>query len=46
MKVRGYVGISWLGRTTVWERAEGYFKKVLKMLGKNVSRLRPIPSGA
>ncbi len=34
LKVRGYIGVSWLGRTTEWERADGYYAKVLRMLGK------------
>lgn len=36
LKVRGYVGMSWLGRTSVWEPAEDYFRKVLLMMGKDV----------
>ena len=37
LKVRGYVGVSWLGRTSVWEPAEDYFRKVLVMMGKDIS---------
>ena len=33
LHVRGYVGVSLLGRTTVWESARGYLEKELAFLG-------------
>lgn len=33
LHVRGYIGVSFLGRTTVWDSAEAYLEKELAFLG-------------
>ncbi len=33
LHVRGYIGVSLLGRTTIWKPAKAYFRKQMKSLG-------------
>ncbi len=37
LHVRGYIGVSWAGRTTIWERFEPYREKMLNFLGPGCS---------
>lgn len=37
LHVRGYIGVSWAGRTTVWEKFESYRERMLNFLGPGCS---------